>query len=129
LVDFLASGPVWALLLLACSLFLLYWLAPDVDKSIRWVLPGTAIATIAVLITFAAMDLLLRFSNPGSAFGAAGSVLILLWALFLVSAIVIVGAIVNAVLGRRYDRKLRDGLRRHPEKLQQRGEIAVSVYR
>jgi membrane protein len=129
LVDFLSSGPVWALLLLACSLFLLYWLAPDVGKSIRWVLPGTAIATIAVLITFAAMDLLLRFSNPGSAFGAAGSVLILLWALFLVSAIVIVGGIVNAVLGRRYDRQLRDGLRRHPEKRLERGEIAVSVYR
>jgi membrane protein len=129
LVDFLSSGPVWALLLLACSLFLLYWLAPDVGKSIRWVLPGTAIATIAVLITFAAMDLLLRFSNPGSAFGAAGSVLILLWALFLVSAIVIVGGIVNAVLGRRYDRTLRDALRRHPEKRPERGEIAVSVYR
>ncbi len=129
LVNFLSSGPVWALLLLACSLFLLYWLAPDVGKSIRWVLPGTAIATIAVLITFAAMDLLLRFSNPGSAFGAAGSVLILLWALFVVSAIVIVGGIVNAVLGRRYDRKLRDGLRRHPEKRLEHGEIAVSVYR
>jgi membrane protein len=129
LVNFLSSGPVWALLLLACSLFLLYWLAPDVGKSIRWVLPGTAIATIAVLITFAAMDLLLRFSNPGSAFGAAGSVLILLWALFLVSAIVIVGGIVNAVLGRRYDRKLRDGLRQHPEKRLEGGEIAVSVYR
>jgi membrane protein len=110
-------------------LFLLYWLAPDVGKSIRWVLPGTAIATIAVLITFAAMDLLLRFSNPGSAFGAAGSVLILLWALFLVSAIVIVGGIVNAVLGRHYDRTLRDALRRHPEKRLEGGEIAVSVYR
>jgi membrane protein len=129
LVDFLSSGPVWALILLACSLFLLYWLAPDIDKSIRWVLPGTALATIAVLVVFAAMDLLLRFSNPGSAFGAAGSVLILLWSLFLVSAIVIVGAIVNAVLGRRYDRKLRDDLRRHPEKRPERGEIAVSVYR
>jgi membrane protein len=129
LVNFLSSGPVWALLLLACSLFLLYWLAPDVPKSIRWILPGTAIATIAVLVTFAAMDLLLRFSNPGSAFGAAGSVLILLWTLFLVSAIVIVGGIVNAVLGRRYDQKLRDGLRRHPEKRLERGEIAVSVYR
>ena len=129
LVSFLSSGPVWALLLLTCSLFLLYWLAPDVRKSIRWVLPGTAVATVAVLITFAAMDLLLRYSNPGSAFGAAGSVLILLWALFLVSEIVIVGGIVNAVLGRRYDRKLRESLRRHPEKLQQRGEIAVSVYR
>ena len=91
--------------------------------------PRHGLATIAVLITFAAMDLLLRFSNPGSAFGAAGSVLILLWALFLVSAIVIVGGIVNAVLGRRYDRKLRDALRQHPEKRLQRGEIAVSVYR
>jgi membrane protein len=129
LVNFLSSGPVWALLLLACSLLLLYWLAPDVRQSIRWVLPGTAIATIAVLITFAVMDLLLRFSNPGSAFGAAGSVLILLWTLFLVSAIVIVGGIVNAVLGRRYDRKLRDGLRQHPEKRLEQGEIAASVYR
>ncbi len=129
LVNFLSSGPVWALLLLASSLFLLYWLAPDVRKSIRWVLPGTVIATIAVLIIFAVMDLLLRVSNPGSAFGAAGSVLILLWTLFLVSAIVIVGGIVNAVLGRRYDRTLRDALRRHPEKRPQRGEIAVSVYR
>jgi len=128
LVNFLSSGPVWALLLLACSVFLLYWLAPDISKSIRWVLPGTVIATSAVLITFALMDLLLRFSNPGSAFGAAGSVLILLWSLFLVSAIVIVGGIVNAVLGRRYDRKLRDALRRHPEKRPQRGEIAISVY-
>jgi hypothetical protein len=55
--------------------------------------------------------------------------LILLWALFLVSAIVIVGGIVNAVLGRHYDRKLRDGLRQHPEKRLEQGEIAVSVYR
>jgi membrane protein len=128
LVNFLSSGPVWALLLLACSMFLLYWLGPDVRKSIRWVLPGTVLATAAVLITFAAMDLLLRFSNPGSAFGAAGSVLILLWALFLVSAIVIVGGIVNAVLGRRYDRQLRDALRQ-PEKRLPGGEIAVSEYR
>ena len=128
LVNFLSSGPVWALLLLTCSMFLLYWLGPDARKSIRWVLPGTVFATTAVLITFAAMDLLLRFSNPGSAFGAAGSVLILLWSLFLVSAIVIVGGIVNAVLGRRYDRKLRDALRQ-PEKRLLRCEIVVSEYR
>jgi membrane protein len=129
LVNFLSSGPVWALLLLTASLLLLYWLAPDIQTSIRWVLPGTAIATIAILVTFAVMDLLLRFSNPGSAFGAAGSVLILLWSLFLVSAIIIVAGIVNAVLGRRYDRKLRDALRRHPEKHLDPGVIAVSVYR
>jgi membrane protein len=129
LVNFLSSGPVWALLLLVASLFLLYWLAPDVPKSIRWILPGTAFATLAILVVFAALDLILRVSNPGSAFGAAGSVLILLWSLFIVSAIVIIGAIVNAVLGRRYDRKMKDALRRHPEKRSNRGEIAVTVYR
>ena len=75
-----------------CSLplLLLYWLAPDIEKSIRWVLPGTALATLAISILFAAMDLILSYSNPGAAYGAAGSVLILLWSLFLLSAIVIV---------------------------------------
>jgi len=33
------------------------------------------------------------------------------------------------VLGRRYDRKLRAALRRHPEKHLDPGVIAVSVYR
>jgi membrane protein len=117
LVNFLTSGPVWALLLLTASLVLLYWL------------PGTALATLAILIVFAAMDLILSYSNPGAAYGAAGGVLILLWSLFLLSAIVVVGGIVNAVLGRRYDRTLRDALRRHPEKRTERGDIVVSVYR
>ena len=64
LVNFLSSGPVWALLLLSASLLLLYWLAPDIQKSIRWVLPGTALATLAILIVFAAMDLILRLLEP-----------------------------------------------------------------
>jgi membrane protein len=129
LVNFLSSGPVWALLLLSASLLLLYWLAPDIEKSIRWVLPGTTLATLAILILFAAMDLILGYSNPGAAYGAAGSVLILLWSLFLLSTIVIVGGIVNAVLGRRNDHKLKAALRRHPEKQLNPRVITVSEYR
>ena len=129
LVNVLSSGPVWALLLLSASLLLLYWLAPDIEKTIRWVLPGTALATLAISILFAAMDLILSYSNPGAAYGAAGSVLILLWSLFLLSAIVIVGGIVNAVLGRRNDHKLKTALRRHPEQQLDHGVIAVTEYR
>ncbi len=129
LVNLLLSGPVWALLLLACSLLLIYWLAPDIAKSFRWILPGTVFATLAIVAIFAAMDVILTYTNPGSAYGAVGSVLILLWALFIVSAIVIVGAIVNAVVARRFDRKLALALRRHPEKRLDRGEIVVSEYR
>ena len=129
LVNLLLSGPVWALLMLTAALLLLYWLAPNIPQSFRWILPGTAVATLGILAVFGLLDLILSVSNPGAAFGAVGSVLILLWLLFVVSAIVIVGAIVNAVVGRRYDRTLKAELRQHPEKQLNRPEIAVSEYR
>jgi membrane protein len=103
------------MLLMAGTLLLLYVLAPDVDKSIRWLLPGTLAVTVAVTILFAGLDLILRFTNPGSAYGAAGSVLILLWTLYVMSLIIVVGAVVNAVVGRRFDRKLADDLEARPD--------------
>lgn len=75
------------------------------------------------------MDLILRFSNPDSAPGAAGSVLILPSSLFMVSATVIVGAVVNAALGRPHDQTLNIDLRRHPEKRLDHGAITATVYR
>ena len=127
LVNFLSSGPVWALLLLSASLLLLYWLAPDIQKSIRWVLPGTALATLAILIVFAAMDLIFGVLEPWIRLRRGGerprSALVAL----LLSTIVIVGGIVNAVLGRRYDRKLRDSLRRHPEKRLERRDRRLGL--
>jgi membrane protein len=129
LVNFLLSGPVWAALMLTAALLLLYWFAPNIAHSFRWILPGTAVATLGILIVFAALDFIFSISNPGAAFGAAGSVLILLWLLFVGSVIVVVGGIVNAIVGRRYDRKLRADLRRHPEKQANRPEIAISEYR
>jgi membrane protein len=129
LVNVLLSGPVWAVFMLAGALLLLYWFGPDVRQSFRWILPGTAVATLAIVAIFAAMDFILTISDPGMAFGAVGSVIILLWMLFIGSAIVIVGAIVNAVVGRRFDRKLATSLQEHPEQRLDRGEIAVTVYR
>ena len=129
LVNLLLSGPVWALLLLACALLLIYWLAPDTAKSFRWILPGMVFATLGITLVFAALDLILTYSNPGAAYGAVGSVLVLLWTLFIVSAIVIVGGIVNAVVARRFDRTLAVALRQHPEKRLDQRSIAVSEYR
>ncbi len=129
LVNLLLSGPVWAVVMLTAALLLLYWLAPNISQSFRWILPGTAVAAIGILAIFALLDIILTVSNPGAAFGAVGSVLILLWMLFVVSAIVIVGAIVNAVVGRRYDHTLKTELRQHPDKQLDRPRIAVSEYR
>lgn len=129
LVNLLLSGPVWAVFMLVAALLLLYWLAPNIGQSFRWILPGTAVATIGILAVFGLLDVILSVSNPGAAFGAVGSVLILLWLLFVVSAIVIVGAIVNAVVGRLYDLRLKAELSQHPGKRLDRPEITVTEYR
>jgi membrane protein len=110
LIGILSSSRRWSIALVACSLLLLYSLGPNVPKSIRWVLPGVISATAAIFLVFAAFDLLVRIVNPGSAFGAASSVLVLLWSLYVVSAIVVAGAEINAVFARRHDAKLIDFL-------------------
>jgi len=129
LAGLLSSSTIWALALLAAALLLLYWIGLDAPKSVRWLLPGTILATVAIGLIFRLLDLILSYSNPGAAYGVVGSVLILLWTLFVISAIVVVGAIVNAVLGRRYDRTLITGLQRRPVELPPGKRIAVAVYR
>jgi uncharacterized BrkB/YihY/UPF0761 family membrane protein len=61
-----------------------------------------------------------NIAAPGSAFGAAGSVLILLWFLSLTSAIVVTGAEINAVLARRNDGRLD----RDPEEVRPNPSVA-----
>lgn len=103
------SGPLWAIAILFFSLVALYWAGLDTPKSLLWLLPGAVLATLATAILFAALDFILRYSSPGTAFGVAGGVLIFLWTLFMVSQFVVLGAIINAVLGQRYDATLRGG--------------------
>jgi membrane protein len=81
---------------------------------------------MAILI--AVLDRILSYSNPGSAFGVAGGVLILLWTLYMLSQIVVIGAILNAVITRHYDRKFIAGAKLQPEKRRQSGKIAVMTY-
>jgi membrane protein len=91
-------------------------------------LPGAVASTLAMAILIAVLDRVLSYSNPGSAYGVAGSVLILLWTLFMLSQIVVIGAILNAVLARHYDRKFIDGLKLQPQRRGEPGKIAVMTY-
>jgi membrane protein len=125
----LSSSPLWAMILLVASLLLLYWFGLDTPKSVRWIVPGAVIATLAIGLIVGLLDLILTYSNPGAAYGVAGSVLILLWTFFILSAIVVVGAIINSVLGKHFDRKLIAGLQSRPPEMPGNKRIAVSVYR
>lgn len=93
--------------LIFVSLFILYAIAPDVRMQYRWLIPGTTLATLAILGLLALIDTLLTYANPSGAYGIAGSVLVILWILYVFSLVVISGAVINAAIGGRYDTKLR----------------------
>jgi membrane protein len=116
IVQLLESSPILAGVLVFIAVAILYWVAPDVPHTFQWVLPGTALVTVATMVAFYCFDFLVRLVNPGSAFGAAGSVLALLWLLYLESAIVVVGAILNAVLSGQYDQRMIAYLEEHPDR-------------
>jgi membrane protein len=115
-IDYLLASAAGPVLLVFGAVGLLYWLAPDVPRSGRWVLPGAILATLATTLAFIAFDLLVGLIAPGSAYGTAGSVLVLLWLLDLVSLFVVSGAVINAALSNRYDARLIGYLGDHPER-------------
>lgn len=87
-----------AVLAIAGILALLYYLGPDVEQDVRQLTPGVVVATIGWLIATAGIGVYLRFSDPGSAYGLVGSVLVLLFYLHVTAIVFIVGAELNALL-------------------------------
>lgn len=115
-VSMLDSPTGFVFALIFVSLFILYAKAPDVEMNYLWLLPGTAVAALALLGLLALADTLLGFINISSAYGLAGSVLVILWILYLVSVLIISGAVLNASVGGHYDNKLRAFLASNPDR-------------
>jgi membrane protein len=107
----------WPVAIAAVILILsiLYYAGPNVEQSFRWISPGSIAATILWLLATAAVGIYLTFSNPGSAYGVVGSVLVLLFFLYITGIVFLVGVELNALLGRRYDPETVQDLAAKPE--------------
>ncbi len=127
LVDLLNAGEatatafqwvrwVFAFSLIAASLSVLYLAGPNIEQSVRWVLPGATAAAGAWLLILIGFDRALQIANPAGAYGAAGSVILLLWFLYLTGVVFIYGAVINALVGGRFDKRRLADLSRHPER-------------
>lgn len=92
-----------AIILVVLLLALLYYSAPYVRQSFRWVWPGALAAAVLWLAAIFGFRLYLAVGSPGSAYGALGSVIVFLFFLYITSMIFIVGVEVNAVLQEHYD--------------------------
>ncbi len=84
-------------------LALLYYAGPNVEQSFRWVSAGSILSTVLWLVATAGFGIYLRFSDPGNAYAGVGSILVLLFFLYVTGIVFLLGAELNALLAKRYD--------------------------
>lgn len=105
----LARWPLGILFMIG-MLALLYYLAPNVEQTFRWISAGSVLATFLWLLAVFGFSIYLQFANPGSAYGALSSLLVFLFFLYITSIILLIGAELNAVLEKRYDHETLEDL-------------------
>lgn len=86
------------LIFIVVSLAIFYWVGPDTRLPFRWISPGAIAATLGWLGATFGFSLYLRFANPGSAYGALGALIVLLFFLYVSSMVFLFGAELNSVL-------------------------------
>lgn len=105
----IAKWPVLALLVI-CMICLLYYATPNVRQpGIRWVAPGAVVAFVVIVLAVAGFGFYVSgYGNYDATYGALAGVIITLLLLYIINAILILGAELNAELERA--RELQAGI-------------------
>jgi membrane protein len=82
----------------------LYYVLPPVEMSVREALPGAVVAGVGWVALQVLFRVYLSSAGRYQAYGVIGAVLLLLTWFYFAGAVVLVGAVVNSVLGRRFRR-------------------------
>lgn len=98
-------------------LFVLYYIGPDVQLTARMTIPGAVIGTISWTMMIQVFGLIAARVPYQNVYGAAGTAIILLYFLNFAGLGLIMGAIINGVLGHHYDKLRAADLAAHPEKI------------
>lgn len=98
-------------------LFILYFIGPDVELTARMIVPGTVVGTIAWVLLIQLFGVIAARVPYQNVYGAAGTAIILLYFLNFAGLGLIMGAVVNGVVGHHYDKLRAADLAAHPEKL------------
>lgn len=100
-------GLVIGVLFVLVAVSLIYWLAPAADNSFRWVTPGSLIFAAGwLLFSLGFSAYLSRFGMVNKVYGSLGAMIVLLIWLYGTNIALLIGAEVNAALGRRFDDKV-----------------------
>ena len=97
------ASPLFLFVALVVVFFPTFYLLPDVDVSMREVLPGTFFASAVWTISAVLFRFYATLSSSVRLYGIAGGVLLLLTWLYVAGLAVLLGAAVNAVLAGHVD--------------------------
>lgn len=93
-------GTAVLLAVLVVLFFPVYYVMPPLSVSVREALPGTVLVALGWVVLQAGFVLYVRHAGEYQAYGLLGAALLLVTWLYLGSALVLVGAVVNVVLAR-----------------------------
>lgn len=91
-----------ATMLLTVTVALIYYVTPDVEQRLRFITPGSLLAVavwIAASLGFAAY--VQNFADYSATYGSVGAIIVLLFYFYISSAILLLGAEVNAAVEHR----------------------------
>lgn len=93
-------------LLLVPPMTAIYLVAPDISQKWRWALPGALVAVGAIILSSLAFSWFIglnMFELKWFTYGAIGTVIVILFWMYLIAFSVLVGAELNAAVGRALD--------------------------
>lgn len=76
----------------------IYYVFPDVDLSIKKVLPGAVVAAVGWALLKAGFGVYVAYSSTQALYGVIGGVMVLITFLYFGALVILLGAIVNVVL-------------------------------
>lgn len=89
------------LLLFMLAVAVIYYVAPDVEQSFRFITPGSVIAVIVWITASLGFNFYVRsFSNYSALYGSVGAIIVLLLYFYISAAVLLFGAEINAVVER-----------------------------
>lgn len=95
--------PIWAwakwpvILVIAFALIsLLYWGAPNIKKPFRFISPGGVFAILGIAVAAVALSIYMGTVAGYSSYGAIGGIMAVLFALWVINIVIIMGAEVDA---------------------------------
>lgn len=96
--------PLLLLVGLGLAFFPMYYVFPDVDLSVRDVLPGVAFAAVGWTALQGVFHIYATFADKSATYGVLGGVILLVTWLYFSGVVLLVGAVVNSVLAGRHER-------------------------